>query len=110
MTTVGFFSVVRKPGETDLTVRARVRADLEALKRGHLPSLGSIDSGGGTDYPYRAQVSADSFAAAIATMVEEIDYSNFKNEVAVRQGNARAHIYSEVWGALHKLTQGSDPE
>lgn len=33
MTTVGFFSIVRKPGETDLTVRARVRSDLEALEK-----------------------------------------------------------------------------
>ena len=30
-TTIGFFSVVRKPGETKLTVRARVAADLARL-------------------------------------------------------------------------------
>ncbi len=39
MTPVGSFSIVRKRGETDLTVRARVRGDLEALEKEYLPSL-----------------------------------------------------------------------
>jgi len=109
MTPVGFFSIVLKRGETDLTVRARVRGDLEALEKEYLPSLGPIIAGGGTDYPYRARVDPNALAAAIARMVEEIDYSNFKDTVAARQGVERAHVYGEVWSALHKLTSQSDP-
>jgi len=56
MTPDGFFSIVRKRGETDLTVRARSRGDLEALEKEYLPSLGPIISHGGTDYHYRARV------------------------------------------------------
>jgi hypothetical protein len=108
MTTVGFFSIVRKPGETELCVRARVREDLEALGREYLPALGSIRSGEGTDYPYRASVAPEGLAAAIASMVEAIDYSNFKNEIAARQGSNRAHVYSEIWGVLHELEPRTD--
>lgn len=54
MTRFGFFSVVQKPGETDLTVRARVEADLLALKAAYLPSMGPILANAGTDYQYRA--------------------------------------------------------
>jgi hypothetical protein len=40
VTSVGFFSIVKKPGESDLTVRARARGDLEALSKAYFPSLG----------------------------------------------------------------------
>jgi hypothetical protein len=62
ITTIGFFSVVIKPREDDLTVRARTRGDLEALSKLYLPTLGPIEVGTGTDYPYRARVSAQDFA------------------------------------------------
>ena len=106
MTTVGFFSIVRKPGENDLTVRARARGDLEALVREYLPSSGPIVVGGGTDYPYRVRVATNVLAQAVARIVEDIDYPNFKNEVAGRQGPDRAHVYGEVWSVLHELTEG----
>jgi hypothetical protein len=104
MTSVGFFSVVRKHGETDLTVRARVRGDLEALGEKCLTTLGRIEAGGGSDYPYRARISSKDLADAVARMVEDIDYSNFKDAVADRQGLERAHVYGEVWGVLRELT------
>jgi hypothetical protein len=108
MTQVGFFSIVRKRGETHLTVRARVRSDLEALEKEYLPSLGPIISGGGTDYPYRATVDSKALATAMARMVEEIDYSNFKDTVAARQGFERAHVYGEIWSTLRKLTPNTE--
>lgn len=109
MTTFGFFSIVRKPGETDLTVRARVRSDLEALEKYYLPSHGPITAGGGTDYRYRARVAPGALAAAVARMVEDIDYANFKDTVDTRQGPERAHVYGEVWNALHRLTPTARP-
>ena len=89
MTPAGFFSIVQKRGETDLTVRARVRGDLEALEKEYLPSLGPILTGAGTDYPYRAHVDGNTLGAAIARMVENVDYTNFKDTVAARQGPGR---------------------
>ena len=105
ITTIGFFSVVRKPGETDLTVRARARSDLEELRKVYLPTLGPTEAGSGTDYPYRARVSSEALAATVARMVEDIDYANFKDEVGAQQGPERAHIYGEIWSTLHKLTK-----
>src|SRR5919106_1748526 len=84
ITAVGFFSIVRKRGETDVTVRARVRSDLEALRKEYLPSLGPISASGGTDYPYRARIASKPLAVAIARMVEDIDYANFKDTAATR--------------------------
>lgn len=45
ITPIGFFSIVQKPGDKQngtLTVRSRVRSDLEALKESYLPGLGQI--------------------------------------------------------------------
>ena len=103
MTTIGFFSVVQKPGETALTVRSRVRADLERLRERYLPSLSTISHKLGTDYPYRACVSHDDFAVGIGQMVRDIQYANFKSEVEKTQGHARESIYTQVWGVLRKL-------
>ncbi|MBI4704877.1 MAG: hypothetical protein HY744_27550 [Deltaproteobacteria bacterium] len=41
-TSFGFFSVVQKPGEEGLTVRARVRSDLERPREQYLPGLREI--------------------------------------------------------------------
>lgn len=103
MTRVGFFSIVREPGDGDLTIRSRVREDLEALQQHYLPALGPIRAKAGTDYPFRAKASVSDVAAATAKMIDDIDYSNFKNEVGRRQGPARARAYSRVWQALLEL-------
>ena len=97
ITTTGFYSIVQKPGEKDLTIRSRVRKDLEALRDKYLPDLGEIVRNENTDYRYRAKVSPEKFAEAAAQMVRDIDYDNFKNTVAQVQGHRRSHIYSGVW-------------
>jgi hypothetical protein len=99
-TTLGFFSVVRKPGDGHLTIRARVKGDLVALRQQYLPSLGEIVEGAGTDYPYRATVAAEDLATAVGRMVLDIDYSNFKSAVLARQGLPREKVYARVWEAL----------
>ena len=99
----GFFSVVRKPGDSQLTVRSRVRVDLERLREQWLPELGPTRAGEGSDYPYRASVDAAAFGRGLATMGAAIDYDNFKNEVKRRQGSARAGAYGKVWSVLHGL-------
>lgn len=103
ITDLGFFSIVRKPGDDDLTVRSRARADLEALHDRYLPTLGPIVEGAGTDYPFRAKVTVEDLAFAASEIVRAIDYSNFKSRVAAEQGTSRAHIYGDVWADLLKL-------
>ena len=57
-TKFGFYSVVQKPGEDCLTVRSRVREDLDPLREQYLPNLGQTLDHVETDYPFRAHKSA----------------------------------------------------
>lgn len=100
---VGFLSVVQKPGESQLTIRARVASDLDRLRDRYLPTLSATVANAGTDYLFRARVSRKAFSEAMARMARDIDYANFKNEVAKVSGKGRAHIYSGVWTQLLAL-------
>jgi hypothetical protein len=104
-TNIGFFSAVQKPGTDFLTVRARVKQDLDNLRQNYLPQLSATQAKGGTDYPWRATVSHVDFAAALGKIAMDIDYSNFKNEVSARQGKARASRYGKVWQALYDMPE-----
>ena len=42
---------------------------------------------------------------ADASMIENIDYSNFKDKVAETQGDLRASLYGEVWNSLYELQE-----
>jgi hypothetical protein len=103
----GFFSIVQKPGDKFLTVRARVASDLENLRTRFLPSLSKTIKGGGTDYPYRATISHSEFAAGLAKMGQHIDYSNFKDEVKKEMGRHRAEVFSKVWQTLLELEENN---
>lgn len=103
LTTIGFFSVVRKPGDVLLTVRARCAGDLDSLRTKYMPALSATVTGAGTDYPVRATISRADFAQGLGKLGEAIDYSNFKNAVAERMGKKRAKLYSEVWSTLQRI-------
>jgi 8-oxo-dGTP pyrophosphatase MutT (NUDIX family) len=108
ITPIGFFSVVQKAEDKQdgmLTVRARVGADLDRLRAEFLPSLGPVKKNAGTDYRYRARAPRGDVAVALANLAMQIDYSNFKNEVAKRQGKARAATYGKVWDVLFDLKE-----
>jgi hypothetical protein len=108
ISSIGFFSIVRKPGDDQLTVRSRTKGDLETLGRTYLAGLGPIVEGTGTDYRFRARVAPGELATAVRQMVEDIDYPNLKDEVARRQGTRRAHLYGEIWSLLSQLAQEDD--
>lgn len=106
ITPIGFFSVVEKPGDKQagtLTVRSRVRGDLVALKENYLPTLGPIQESSNTDYRFRAVAPRADVSAAMARLVDTLDYSNFKSEVAKKQGQPRASLYHQVWDVLYHL-------
>lgn len=112
LTKFGFFSVVEKPEDKPagtLTVRARVRSDLEALRDRYLPHLTDITENERADYRYRARVSRSDLANAAAAMVRDVDYSNFKVSVAEHQGSGRASVYHDVWESLTRLQRPESP-
>jgi 8-oxo-dGTP pyrophosphatase MutT (NUDIX family) len=80
-----------------------VRSDLVTLKEEFLPSLGSITASTNTDYRYRATAPKADVAAAMAKIVGALDYDNFKNAVAKRQGQKRAKLYHDVWDVLYTM-------
>jgi hypothetical protein len=102
ISTRGFYSVVQ--GDADarlLLVRARVRADLERLAE-ILPGLEPWHDPA-ADYAWRARVERSEWAYALGVMAGEIDYRNFKDAVAERQGKPRARVYERVWSVLFSL-------
>jgi len=102
-TIYGFYSVVQKSGDTELTIRARVRADLERLKIHYFPLLSEITESDDSDYRFRAKATHIAFANALYRIVQDIEYDNFKNAVATRQGTERAEIYNSVWSSTTLL-------
>jgi|WetSurMetagenome_2_1015567.scaffolds.fasta_scaffold455993_2 hypothetical protein len=114
VTTFGFFSVVEKPWDRatgTLTVRARAREDLEALKARYLPGLGEVAEDEAADYRYRSQAPREQVVDAFARAVREIDYDNFKEAILSRQGWSRERIYHDAWRAFLAIqkTRGRTP-
>lgn len=101
--TTGFYSIVRKPGDSQFCVRARVRKDLVDLKKKYLPAMSKIIDTDNSDYRYRAYADRHDVGEALAAMATDIDYSNFKDEVKRLQGPGRAGIYMRIWTALLSL-------
>jgi hypothetical protein len=72
-TNSGFFSIVQKSGTPFLTVRTRVREDLDNLRNRYLPELSPTTGHAGTDYPWRATVPHTAFASALGKIALDID-------------------------------------
>src|ERR1022692_2335958 len=117
-TPIGFFSIVQKRGDNSLTVRARVASDLDLLRARvasdldllrdqFLPSLSTITATPDGDYAFRANASHRDFGEALASMAASIDYDNFKDEVARKEGNERANVYAEVWSVMRRLQENN---
>ncbi len=103
LTPRGFYSVVANSGDPEtVLVRTRAREDLEQLAGvvGELEILETPDA----DYRWRTIVARRAWTGAL--MAAEIDYPNFKAEVARRQGHLRARLYGEVWATLLGLQEG----
>jgi 8-oxo-dGTP pyrophosphatase MutT (NUDIX family) len=102
-TRLGFFSVVRKENDDHLTIRSRTQGDLLRLCRYYLPKAGDPVAHAGTDYPWRVRCPQNDFAEALQKIAGDIDYGNFKNEVALSVGKTRAAHYGKVWSALYGI-------
>ena len=101
MTTDGFFSAVEDRDDPDAVfVRARVLGDAEQLA---VAVGGAVLETPAADYRFRVRMAKTDRARYVAGCTAGIDYDNFKNAVAVRQGGARAGVYGEVWGTLLRL-------
>lgn len=102
-TTQGFFSVVTdRDYPTGVLVRARVRADADGLAAA---VGGEVIETPGADYRFRLRMAKTTWAEYVAEQAVGIDYNNFKNAVAARQGYDRARACAEVWTVMRALQQ-----
>jgi hypothetical protein len=95
--TNGFISIVQHYDQPDtLVVRARVVQDLQSIfdnKR--------ILETKEADYRYRVLVKKQEMAGIIVKMIKDIDYPNFKNQIAIHPGQKdKLHAYHEIWEVM----------
>jgi hypothetical protein len=122
-TRYGFFSVVcARQGSGDMgqavdpqriMVRARLKAHLQSLRE-RFPDLldaCEIREFPGSDYAYRLFVEKSAWMQAVVELTSEMDYDNFKSEVARFQGRAGREYEKalhEVWEVMHRLQRQYD--
>ena len=97
-TDTGFVSAVRKPEFPDLiTVRARDRESLETLASKASVEIKRSPFG---DYPFRVFVSVEVFNEWILDRTKQLNYKNFKSQVAKTRGSRFASALNDVWLAM----------
>jgi len=111
----GFYSVVafdperdpaagpKLPAGTHFLVRARARADLEALQR-WIPDL-IVREDSTADYRFRTVVSRVDWDRVLTSEAGLIDYANFKDRVGKTMGDDREELYTRVWAILRAIRE-----
>jgi ADP-ribose pyrophosphatase YjhB (NUDIX family) len=108
-TTTGFFNVIQKPGEDQLTVQASVARDLVGLRDQYMPEITDTANSGLPDYPFEAKISRDHCSKGLSLMVTEIIYPDFLESVTAGLGKERGTIYSKISETLHELDKFNHP-
>jgi hypothetical protein len=105
-TTFGFFSIVEHAVDRDsVLVRARDADHLRAIS----PKT-AIQVTPDRDYPYRVTMSKASLAHLLATLPEEITYTNFKDAVDTKYGsNWYARALHRVWHVIYSFAEPIRP-
>jgi len=114
----GFFSAVcarqgdgqhNQPIDLDLImVRARIRQHLETLRERFPDQLSrtEICEFSKADYAFRIFVPKPVWTQVLVKLNEEMDYDNFKSEVARHQGSkgaSYANALHDVWEVMNRL-------
>ena len=93
-TTKGYFSIVQdKEYPNTLTVRARVKGDIE-----NLWPRAYVEETPYNDYRYRTRMSRGRVITAISRAIEGIDYNNFKD--SIEDHDRRSFWYLGVWAQM----------
>ncbi len=100
----GFLSVVADENSPDrLMVRARRKQDLLNICGSDVEAIENA----GSDYRWRAFVDRKAFSALMASRIDKIDYTNFKNSV---KSTDLHEIYMRFWHLHYRYQeQGRGP-
>lgn len=104
-TRYGMLSVVRdREHDTHVLLRARRREHLErVLEACHVDSLGSIRETPHNDYRWRKRVSVDVWQSMARTLAADVDYDNFKGEIArTERGSDYELALHDVWEIMRE--------
>jgi len=95
-----FLSVVQDRNDPDgAVVRARVRDDLHNVFDTDDTEANVIESND-SDYRFRVFVPKAVVAEIISSLINQIDYDNFKNSV---EDDFRHDAYIDIWRAMNKV-------
>lgn len=84
-----------------IQVRARRKRELIILKAEYLPELGDIIEIPYSDYEYRAYCTHEQWAAALAKISMDIDYTKFKPTTESKYNDPQLHsLYNKIWGVF----------
>lgn len=100
------FPKIAKQAGTHLLVRARIKADLDQLKR-FVPSL-VVDTDAGADYAYRAVITRSQMKKFMCTMIDEIDYDSHFKEAARDNSPLAPGRYQAMMGVWTEMSRLQD--
>ena len=84
-----------------IQVRARRMRELRILKAEYLPELGPIVEIPYSDYEYRAYCTHAQWAAALAKISMDIDYTKFKPTTETKYQDRQLHsLYNRIWSVF----------
>jgi len=96
-TKAGLLSIVQNKADKNMVmVRARQPHHITDNFKGSIPQY-TPDA----DYRYRIHLSKSAVAKRLGQMVEEIDYTNFKDSASPELSG----VYLQIWGAALKLEE-----
>jgi hypothetical protein len=108
----GFYSAVAHRSEPNtIIVRCRDLGDAERLRNALFLShrfAAEVHHTPEADYAYRLFVSRTMWTHYLSGQANSIDYPNFKDAVADRQGLERADIYHDVWHVMWEFQRDND--
>jgi hypothetical protein len=97
----GFVSAVRHTDKPDhLMVRSRDYQSLIGLSNASKQQITKTPT---ADYPYRVTVKDDKFNNWLTDSVTQLEYSNFKSQVAVTRGKGYVNALHHVWDIMHDV-------
>lgn len=94
----GFLSAVQKDSSKPyLAVRARDKKSLADICEKYRLEIIETPM---ADYPYRVEMPKDQFAEWVVGEIEQINYSNLKNQVALVRDSKFAKLLGSVWSIM----------
>jgi hypothetical protein len=115
----GWFSCVcgkakkgKGPDLSVIMVRARARTHLEQLMQEYPTPFKGVElrESPTADYRFRVVIPHSTFVGLVAMIAQDVDYTNFKSEVAAREGTS---LYEQalhrIWAVMHRVQTALHP-